>query len=113
MTVWSPYSCAPRIECGSWCTPSTSRCRSDGSGARNLLTISVRVIADIPSLAQSFAAQQWRAQFVRNQRHVHDVRDRPGWVDSDVVRLTPLIFLSGDLVANPESVVWLHTQRGH
>src|SRR6478752_7530356 len=109
ITVWSPYSWAPRIECGSWWVPDANRCRSDGSGARCLLTALGLVIAALHSLA----AQQRFACLGGNQRHVHDVRHRPGWVDADVVRLAPLIFLSGDLVAHPESVVVLHTQGAH
>src|SRR5882757_2900311 len=98
MTVWSPYSCAPRIECGSWCTPASSRCSATASGRKWSLVMSVRVM-------QSFPPQQFEPLLRCDLRHVQDVGDGPDRVESDVIRLAPLVFVPGDFVAHPEPVV--------
>src|SRR6478672_13386979 len=77
MTVCSPYSCAPRIAWGSWWVPEINRCRSDGSGARYLLTVPVLVIGALLSLA----VQQCRAVLLGNLRHVENVCNGLGGVD--------------------------------
>src|ERR1700730_15476475 len=107
ITVWSPYSCAPRTECGSWCSPASSRSKSTRSGARYLLVYCFDCV--IPSLS----AQQLRACGFRHAWQVHDMCDVLRRIETDVIRLTPVVFLTGDLVANPEAFVPLHPQRGH
>src|SRR6478752_7339367 len=119
MTVCSPYSCAPRIACGSWWVPEISRCRSDGSGARYLLTIPVLVIGALLSLA----VQQWRAVMLGTIRHVQDVYNRRNGVDTDVVRLEIGIVHIGHhrqfrrnclqrRVDVPQPIPWLMRHRG-
>src|SRR5271166_1304071 len=108
MTVWSLYSWAPRTPCGLWCSPASRRAKSRGSGARCVLASwSVGFIAASPP------AQQRHSGFGRYERHVDDVSDGVARIDAHVVGCSPLVFLAGYLVADPEPLIVLHTQCGH
>src|ERR1700733_4208352 len=108
MTVWSPYSWAPRMPCGLWCSPATRRARSLGSGAKRArATCSVDFIAALPP------AQQRDSCFGRYERHVDDVGDGVAGIDAHVVGRSPLVFLAGYLVSYPKPLMMFHTQCGH
>src|ERR1700744_6470517 len=94
ITVWLPYSWAPRTPCGLWCSPATRRARSLGSGAkRALATCSVDFIATLPPV------QQRDSCFGRYERHVDDVSDGVTRIEAYEVGRSPLVFLAGDLVS--------------
>src|ERR1700685_201529 len=108
MIVWSPYSWAPRMSCGLWCSPLTRRAKSPGSGARWVLASwSVGFIVASPP------AQQRDSGFGRYERHVDDVSGGRARVDPYVIGCSPLVFLAGYFVAHPEPLMVLHTQCGH
>src|SRR5215213_2257338 len=107
MTVWSSYSWAPRTECGSWCSLASRRLRSAVCGRRcGLVRWLVCVISSLPT-------QQVESLVGGHLRHVHYMGDRLGRVQANVIRLSPLVFVAGDLVAHPEPVVGLHPERRH
>src|ERR1700730_4357545 len=108
MTVWSPYSWAPRMPCGLWCLPATRRAKSRGSGARW-----VPASCSVGFIAASPPAQQRHSGFGRYERHVDDVGGCAARVDAYIVGLSPLVFLARYLVADPEPLLVLHTQCGH
>src|ERR1700733_11936519 len=82
ITVWLPYSWAPRMLCELGCAPASRRARSLGSGASLVLASwSVGVIAASPP------AQQRDSGLGRYQRHIDDVGDCAAWVDAYVVGL--------------------------
>src|SRR6202047_762562 len=104
MTVWSPYSWAPRMPCGLWCSPAIRRARSRVSGAkRALATCSPAFIAALPP------AQQRDSCFGRYERHVDDVGDGVAGIEGHVVGRSPLVFLAGYLVSYPKPLMVLHT----
>src|ERR1700689_3571690 len=108
MTVWSPYSWAPRMPCGLWCSPASSRARSPGSGAKWVLSSwSVDFIAASPP------AQQRGSGFGRYERHVDDVSDGAARVDAHEVGCSPLVFFAGYFVSHPKPLMVFHTQCGH
>src|SRR3984885_715299 len=108
ITVWSPYSWAPRMRCGLWCSPATSRARALGSGAkRALATCSVDFIATLPP------AQQRDSCFGRYERHIDNVSDGVTRIDAYVVGRSPLVFLAGYLVSHPKPFMVFHTQCRH
>ena len=58
-------------------------------------------------------AQQRGPRSFGYERHVDDVGHCPAGFDADVIHLTPLEFIAGDLVAHLEPLIRLAAQRCH